>query len=320
MSAIHLFQPGSFVEAGPTVPEVVIAFLAVLRVRVGKNDYDPDNYLNSERDLTRLAAAYPIPVSDCNQKDLVNWIDRNPQWKSGHTKKGVVNRILACFNWAADSERGDLIAKNPFKRIQAVSDIPYEARRAGTLAEYVGLVREGNIALKRALFFIYRTGCRPCEMRELIWPWVIFNGIVPHLCLAKHKTIKKTGKPKLIGLDEVTVRFLRNLQARRTTAHQFVFTNCDGDPWSPRAFSQNLARCAVRAGLDQGVEKKVSAGCFRSTYACDLIEAGFTNREVADMLGHTTTDMVDQVYGSHTRQRAAHLGRVANDAQRRRAK
>ena len=76
----------------------------------------------------------------------------------------------------------------------------------------------------------------------------------------------------------------------------------------------------IFTGLDESVQSKVSAGCLRTTYACDLIEAGFTNREVADMLGHTTTEMVDLVYGAETRERVEHLGNVAKAAALRRRK
>jgi len=239
--------------------------------------------------------------------------------------------VLACFAWAADPEEGAMIARCPFKRIKWVSTIPYEPRRPASTDEYLALVRHSSLALRQGLLCIYRTGCRPCEMRELIWPWVQLDAASPHLELIVHKTVKKTGKPKLIGLDDVMQRFLRDLQKKRTwtdtrpcrcsltkirhTVGDHVFLNCDGTAWSRRAFAQNIRRCAERAGLDvKAIEKKVSAGCLRTTFACDLIEAGISNRKVADALGHTTTWMVDHVYGAATRHKAAHLEDIAKQA------
>ena len=320
MSAIRLFVPESHGDE-ITVPEVVSAYLAALKLRVDADDFSHDNYLNAQHYLRAFATAFPVPVSQCRQQDFAAWINGNPRWASGHTKKGIVGRVLACFRWATDTERGSLIDRCPLRRIKAVSSIPYKPRRAASPVEIVSLMRHGSLALKQGLWFVYRTGCRPCEMRELIWPWVHIDGpAAPHLKLERHKTFRQTGKAKIIGLDDATVKLLRFLRRRHSLDAVHVFLNCDGLPWTRRALALNLRRCAVRAGLDESVQSKVSAGCLRTTYACDLIEAGFTNREVADMLGHTTTEMVDLVYGAETRERVEHLGNVAKAAALRRRK
>lgn len=321
MSAVRLFVPDrDQPQDGSTVPTIVGQYLSSLAARVAADSFSRDNFLNTERDLLRFAAEFPGQAMDCRQADFEKWIANNSQWKSAHTRKRVVAEVLACFAWAADPDQGNMIASCPLRSIKSIAATPYQPRRAATLNEYLALLAAGSIELQRALTFIYSTGCRPCEMRELIWPWVLLDADTPHLCLAKHKTFRKTGKPKLIGLDDETVQLIRTIQAARTDDDPHVFRNCHGQPWTRRGFSLNVRRAALRAGLDVGVEKLVSAGCLRSTYACDLIESGFTNREVADMLGHTTSWMVDHVYGAATRQRAAHLGNVAKRAASQRKK
>ena len=316
MPAVRLFVPDQEQpKDGATVQIVVGQYLAHLENRVSVDAFSRDNFLNTQRDLLRFSREFAGSAMDCRQADFEKWIVSNPRWKSGHTRKRVVAEVLACFAWAADPDQGSLIPHCPLRSIKSVTAAPYQPRRAATLNEYLALLGAGSIQLQQGLAFIYSTGCRPCEMRELIWPWVLLDAESPHLCLAKHKTFRKTGKPKLIGLDDETIALLRSLQADRPADnYQNVFRNCHGQPWTRRGFSLNVRRAALRAGLDAGVEKLVSAGCLRSTYACDLIESGFTNREVADMLGHSSSWMVDHVYGAATRQRAAHLGNVAKRA------
>ena len=56
--------------------------------------------------------------------------------------------------------------------------------------------------------------------------------------------------------------------------------------------TRDLARACLRAGVP-----RVTANDLRRTFASWLIQGGVSNRIVADLLGHTTTKMVDLVYG-----------------------
>lgn len=307
---IRLFQPDDAPDE-LTVPNIVRLYLAWLEKRVANDDFSAENLANFRRELNWFADAFPLRISDCRQRDLEVWIERNPQWESAHMKKGVIARIVACFNWAADHQRGDLIDRSPYSRIRAISMLPYVPRRPATHAEYTGLMSDGCLEFRNAIFFLFGTGTRPCEMRTLIWPYVQFDAIVPHLNYARHKTYRQVRKPKLVGLSNEMVSFLRDLYKRRDPKKQNVFLNTAGKPWQQRAFASHLRDVAARAGLDEGVIKKVSAGCFRTTFACDGIKSGFTNREVADMLGHESTHMVDHVYGAQTREDSQHLDDMA---------
>lgn len=321
MTTLSLFQPEPDEFSEPDeimVSDIVERYLAHLEKRVAADDYSAENLANNRRDLERFAAAHPLRISQCRQTDLVKWVERNPQWRSAHMKKGVVSRIVTCFNWAADYQRGDLIERSPYHRIRAISALPYVPRRPAQHDEYLALLRDGCIQFRQAMFFLFETGTRPCEMRGLIWPYVKLDAIVPHLCYERHKTFRQVRKAKLVGLSEKMVGFLRHLYARRAPDQPFVFLNTDGKPWQQRAFAKHLRGVAERAGLDEGVVKKVSAGCLRTTFACDAIKKGFTNRQVADMLGHETTSMVDHVYGAQTRHDTEHLDKMAKEMAKRR--
>ena len=332
MPVLSLFLPDVDAPDSVSVPEVVAARLRHLADRVVRGDFSPDNFHNHQFFLGRFEESHPLEVKAYRQADLEAWIDRKrQQWPSGHTRKNAVNVVVACFQWAADPERGAMIERCPFRRVQAVTAEPYQPRRAATVEEYKALIEHGAPALKHVLFAAYSTGSRPCEMREVIWPWVKLQAATPHLEMIVHKTIRKTGKPRLIALDQGMLRLLRFFSANRPRTgdspscrcslrkiphlvEDHVFPNCHGKAWSRRSLAQNLRRAAVRAGLDEGVEEKVSMGCLRTTYACDLIELGFSNSKVAAALGHETTFMVDHVYGAEARRRVSHLDEIAKEA------
>ncbi len=315
MSAFKLFVPseGSG-DDGITVLEVVTSYLAALKSRVDASDYAADGYANICAVLSKFATAHPIPASECRQKDLQKWLAANPQWKKPKTRKNVIGAVIGCFKWAADEEGGDLLHSCPYKIPKSLRGLPYEPRRPALHSEYVTLMRHGSKPLRRALFFLRRSGARTKEMRELDWSQIVLDGGPPHIIKNRHKTRRTSGKPRKIGLDASTANWFRAMKRNAgNPATGFVFVNCDGGPWDRHTFAQHFRRYARALGLDNGVEELVSAYCLRHTYTVDGIEANISSRRIADQLGHAKTDMIDAVYGRHTRDREKHLADVAGD-------
>lgn len=301
----------------PSVAEVVAARADELRLRAQAGSYSKQALQDAERDLRRFAAVFGRQrMSECIQHDITRWLSLNPQWKSNHTKRRVLATILGCFAWAEDEE---LIDRSPYRRPKKLK-LPIRPRRPAEWREYIRLMCGGKRELRRALFFIRRTGVRTCEMRELIWPDVDFEagGIV----LDKHKTGDTAGEPRFVGLEPAVLRFLRNLYRRRRRQREagelHVFLNCYGTPWKDRqTFARHLRRTAKRLRLDEGVVDRVSAYCVRHTYTVDCLEGGMGERQVADLLGHKSTRMVSW-YGAQTRRRLPHLRKFAAEAIRHR--
>ena len=306
-----------------TVPAIVMEYLAYLQGRVDAGTFAADNLRNIRRELNAFAGAFDQAVDQCRQRDLLRWLEANPQWKSGHSKRHAIASVIACFNWAVDEEGGGLIDKSPYRKPKIRSSTPCEPRRPATRHEYVILMKGGSRPLRRALFMLRRSGIRTCELRELRWHEVLLDDETPHLNLANHKTRRRTGRARKVGLDPGTVGFLRSLQRHaggglfgKDDSH--VFLNGDGLPWKCRGFAQHFRRWAERLGLDDDADKRVSAYCLRHSYACGAVEAGISTRAIADQLGHTTTILIDRVYGCHTRDRQRHLSRVASEIVQRR--
>jgi integrase len=324
MPALSLFDPsdeGRDVRQAITVPQVVDLFIANLVSRVATGDYTPQALGDATRDLLRFAARYPQPLEQCRQHDLTAWLNENTQWKATSTKKRIVSTLLGCFNWALDEE---LIDRNPYRNPRILRGVPNHIRRPAEAREYIALMQHTTSRpMRQALFVLRRTGMRTCEMRELRWDEVFLDAIVPHICKQKHKNRRRTGKPRLIGLDPATCAFLaamRRNRMRMGILHPNVFLNCDGKPWDRHTFARHLRRTAERIGLDEGVLERVSGYCFRHTFTVDGLEGGANPKEIADHLGHSDTRMVETVYGSHVKDRLPHMGKIATDISRRRKK
>lgn len=310
-------------RSGITVREVASVYLDHLRARVQAGDYSADAFVGTRRELTRFADKYGKQlVSECRRQDLTSWLNANPQWNSNHTKRRVLSSILAAFRWADDE---GIISVNPYRRPRL--RLTVRPRRPARIPEYVSLMRHGRRPLRRALFFLRRTGARTCEMRQALWADVDWDlGIVR---LDDHKTVDAmAGQPRLIGLDPAVLRFLRNLHRRRPAeglvchcefaegrphrTNDHVFLNERHVPWDRHTLARNLRRVADRIGL----APDVTAYCLRHMFAADAIEAGVGERQLADQLGHTTTRMVSW-YARQSRQRAEHLRNVAGQVARR---
>jgi len=295
-----------------TVLDVVTIYLANIERRIERGDLTPavgDTYCSDLADFCKQFG--DRPVSQLRQHDLTEFLAAHPKWKAVNTKRRAVSSVLSCFRWARDEE---IIPTCPYSSPRALRGMIAETRRPATHDEFRTLLEWARPEVKWALLFLYRTGCRTCEMRELTWDSCRLVGKNPHLVLAKHKTVRRTGRPRIVGLDMLTVRLL--LALKRISKSDRVFVNADGNPWLKDSFCHHIRRLAARIGLDCGVERRVSAYCLRHTYACDAIEAGFGSSQVAHALGHSSAAMVEGVYARHVGQRVAFISDVATGISR----
>lgn len=303
MAAVALFQQPS---SDPiTVRDLILAYCTSLDRRLRTKDVTADHVANCKRDLANFQAFVGPDklVMNCHQFDLTEWLRANPNWKSQHTRQRAVNAVIGCFRWGADDEEGQMIDRNPYRLPKILKATPPQPRRPAEEAEYRALFRASPV-LRPALFFLWHTGARTCEMREMTWGDV-FLGEFPHVRLDEHKTSRKTGKPRIIALNPVAAKFLAWLKARSKS--KWVFVNADGGKWSRNSWCKRFRMTCIRAGLHG---KKLSAYCIRHTWACEAIEGGDTFERVADQLGNSA-EVVRRIYASHTRQHLEYMSEAA---------
>lgn len=106
----------------------------------------------------------------------------------------------------------------------------------------------------------------------------------------------KGGTDRNVPVDQETLGWLEAWDAKRARSQHF-FSTLSGGRLSPRYLQQMVKRLAYRAGLESA--KRVTPHVLRHTYATELLNGGFTIREVQELLGHANVQTT-QLY-THVR-------------------
>ena len=161
-----------------------------------------------------------------------------------------------------------------------------------------------------ALVLALTTGLRPGELLALTWDDVDLEAGVLHITRAwkgtkanRHLGDPKTkGSVRSIGLAAPMVDILRNHRHKQGSLRvgeprgteplvEFVFTSRSGHPIDPANLRSLCRAVATGAGLGH-----LSPYDLRHSATSLLSEAGVRNEELADLLGHVDTRMVERHY------------------------
>ena len=248
-----------------------------------------------------------VPVAELAVADVDALLDRLAKHGLGQSSLGRIRLTLsmALDNAVRRGEAGQNVAASATltpsatRRTTRRSLSPVEAR-----ALLAALHDERN-GLMFALSL--RLGLRPGESAGLLW-----SDIGPD-------TVNITHGLRATGNRVEVVDFLKVESARRTIAlpgdlsewfgrhratqaaerlasqrwsdDRLVFASKNGTPLSPRNTRRYLSQICVRAGVTV-----ISPNELRHSCASLLSDEGVPNELIADLLGHTTTRMVDQTY------------------------
>lgn len=252
------------------------------------------HYLQSFCDRCgHLKAADLIPFH------LTAWLDAN-KWKAARRHAtGIVKRAFA---WGR--EQG-LVAADPFADVS----VPKGGRRERVLTaderkQVLAAIKDQ--AFRDFVFATQETGCRPGEVRTVTAADVRLNAGV--WVLGKHKTAKKTQKPRVVYLTPAMVELCTAL----------IEKNPEGPIFRGPRLNKPFSTNAVRIRFMRLREKLphlagVVAYSYRHTYCTDALVNGVGVAQVAELMGHTGTDMVTSVYSKLSGQ-VAHLREAAKRA------
>lgn len=208
-----------------------------------------------------------------------------------------------------------MLPANPLKGMKRPKPPPRS--RAMTDAGFRSLLRaEKNPRFRAFLYALRSTGCRPKEARTLTWSQVRDDRWV----LNEHKTSRKTGKPRVVYLTgpmRKLMRILRRQELRsgggraiaRYRDPDHVFLNAYGRPWTRDAVRQRVERLREKAGLPDDV----CAYLLRHAFGTHAIVNGVDVATVAELMGHTSLEMVTGVY-LHLADQQKHLQDAAERA------
>jgi integrase len=156
------------------------------------------------------------------------------------------------------------------------------------------------------LVALYESGARPGEIAKLTPANVNMDtGVIGWV---RHKTARKTGRPRVIymtpRLREVLERHLVGLGP-----DDYLFVGRKGNPWNKHSFHSRFKYLRRIQPELQGVVPF----SYRSSYAKDALEEGIPEATMAELLGHTSTQMLYKHY-SKLSKKVRHLREMAERA------
>jgi integrase len=288
------------------VCDLAEAFLGFAR----QNEYSDDTYRNYSFYLMSFCESQGDHLArDVIPYHVTEWATslkkphgkRKPKRWNDTTQYNAKRTVFRLFSWA--TEEG-LLANNPIKKLRR--DKPKSKRRCLTEAEYTSLLRGARRPFRIFLWSLMETGARPSELRRLKWTDVKGDRFE----IKAHKTAKKTGKNRVIYLTKRMQR--RVSQLRERSRSPYVFVNSRGEPWTGNAIRLQVDRIKERKGL----AGDVCAYMIRHTFATWALVRGVDSATLAEMLGHTSTDMIMNVY-LHFSDQKQHMVSAAKQATRR---
>lgn len=274
----HLEDASDKVPGWVTVSHVLTAFL-----KHSEEEHEPGT-ARWYRDLL-------VPFRDMHGKLRVTQLKKK-HVKAWLSAKGYnptsANRALGAakraFNWAVEEEH---IPKNPIAHVRK----PKSLTRDRTLTpDERGLILSAirDRAFRRFVAAMTLTGCRPGEVARVTAENVdAENGL---WVFVKHKTAKRTGKPRRVYLSPEALELTKELVAAHPTGP--LFLNSRGLPWTRQAVRLRFTR--LRKKFPE--LKDVVAYTYRASFATDALEAEVPDATVAALLGHTTTATLHRFY------------------------
>lgn len=199
------------------------------------------------------------------------------------TVKDTIATVQTVFSWAV---KHDLVTENPL--------VGYEKPRGRTRnrivseGEFKALREHSDVKFRRVLWSLRLTGCRPGEIRSLIWEWVDLE--TGFWIFPVHKTItqQRQPKPRIIPLPPRLLALCHFLSEEPHKSSDFVFTNAHGAPYSKDCFCRKMARLRTRAGIETKSGEDLVLYSNRHTYGTNA--AGkVSDMELAELMGHTDT-------------------------------
>lgn len=228
------------------------------------------------------------------------WLDSHPKWKG--SRANAIEAVKRAFGWATDE---GLLTKNPIQGVKK----PAKGRRDRIVTREE---RETILAaikdrpFREFVLAMQETGCRPSEVARVTAADVNLDAGL--WVLKDHKTARKTRRPRVVYLTPAMIELSRRLVA--VNPEGAIFRSPRGN----RPFSRNNIRCRFRRLREKLPQLAgVVAYSYRHTFATEALANGVGIAQVAELMGHTSTEMVSSVYG-HLAERLSHMRDAARKA------
>lgn len=197
------------------------------------------------------------------------------------TIKDTIAEVQGVLNWAIAR---DLLDVNPLAGYQK----PRPRRRSRTFTgeEFQSLLRHSDSNFRRVLISLRLTGCRPAEVRKLIWEWVDLDRAL--WILPDHKTVtqQREPRPRIIPLPKPILKLCERLAREPHEGTDHVFLNKLGRPYTKDCFVRKMDRLRKKAGIEVKAGEQIVLYSCRHTFGTET--AGkISDIELAELMGHT---------------------------------
>ncbi len=229
-------------------------------------------------------------LASLKRGDLKAWLDAHSTW--GLTARAnAAKHIKRVMSWCVELDLLGPNAHSPFANMRVEAG---PRRRPMSEEEFVLLWQAANLRLRQILTFMAATGCRPAELRNLLWQEVDFPS--GFLKVRVHKTSRKTGKLRLVALtrpaQEVLVEILLSSPSSgpascKQTHH--VFLTPEHQPYH----RNSMAQCLKRLRRKLGIAEDAKLYGIRHSYGTRAIKSGVDLKTVSELMGHATTRMTE---------------------------
>jgi integrase len=290
-----------------TVAQVCDAFL-----EWSANNNDAQTYGFYKNFLQRFCDAHgTLRAGLLKPYHVTKWVDaqtyrrgRGKQERPwGPTTKGhAITAVKRAFAFAV--EQGLLREEhNGVRRVKKPS--PNRRERLLTPEERSGILAGvKDRPFREFVFAMQESGCRPGEIRKLGREHVHLDAGLWVFPPRKHKTGKKTGRPRVIYLTPALAGLTRELLARHSDG--CLFRNSRGEPWTVNAVRIRFRNLRKRVPH----LKDVVAYCYRHSFCTEGLVNGVPIAQMQELLGHTTSRVIETNYG-HLAEKREHLRQAA---------
>ncbi len=265
------------------------------------SEHTKADYRKHARALAPLAS---IPLRSLGVRDaealLADLAEKEYSRTVCRLVRATLSRVLS------DAERTDLVTRNVARaaRLPAEARAPRERRTLGheeAARLEQALSGEKDEALWLSMLLL---GLRPGEAAALGWGDVDQDAGVLHVVRARRWTprgyevgpTKTRRSARVVKMPPRLAAAFCALERATTPDDALVFATPTGRLLEPSAMNHRLARLCTKAGIE-----RVTPYELRHSAASLLSDAGVPIETLADLLGHTSTQMLEAVYRHRVR-------------------
>lgn len=217
-------------------------------------------------------------IGDLKPFHITKWLSKHPTWGST-TQSDAVKTVQRMLNWSIEQGyiNSSPIAK--FKKpARSRREVFYTQRQWEVIRSHV---HDGFIDY---LDFLWLTGCRPKEARDLQGKHVDLenNLVVFESSEAKGKM------PRVVFLIPESRAIVERLLAKYKEG--YLFRNRNGNQWTKDSVKCRLTRISTKVGF------RVIAYGTRHSYVTEGLKNGVDSITLAHLVGHKDTSMIAKVY------------------------